>query len=106
MVGKSSRSRPGLDQLGMRDYDLHSFLDLPCIPGFPFRGVHAGAQNCRPNSFIRQNSMESGRDVMLLRVDSEYLATASFGEFFSDLFDESSFLRIELLFWKIYGSRQ
>jgi alkylation response protein AidB-like acyl-CoA dehydrogenase len=40
---------------------------------------------------------------MLLRLDSEHLATAPFGEFFSDFFDEFSFLRIELRFGKIAG---
>jgi hypothetical protein len=38
---------------------------------------------------------------MFLRVDGEYLASSSFGEFLSDLFDELSFLGIELLFRKI-----
>src|SRR6202007_1002879 len=85
----------------MRDYDLHSFLDLPSIPGLPFGGVYAGAQNCGSNSFVRQNALESGGDVMLLRVDNEYLTTASFGQFFSDLFDEFSFLGIQLRFGKI-----
>src|SRR6266567_599941 len=85
----------------MRDNNLNSFLDQPRVPGFALGGIYAGAQNCRANSFVCQNSLKSGRNVMLLCIDGEYLATASFGEFFSDLFDEFSFLRIELLFWKI-----
>jgi hypothetical protein len=38
---------------------------------------------------------------MLLRIDREHLATPSFGQLFSDFFEELSFLRIELLFGKI-----
>src|SRR5579863_10336464 len=45
--------------------------------------------------------MESARNVMLLRVDREYLTSPSFGQLSSDLFDEFSFLGIELHIWKI-----
>src|SRR5580698_8642189 len=89
----------------MRDDDLDAFLDLARIPSLPFRGVHARPQNCGANSFLRQNSLEMRRDVMLLRVDREHLTSPSFGQFFSDIFDELPFFGMEMLLGKIVGIR-
>ena len=50
--GEIQQVQTGLYELGMGDDNLHAILDLPCIPGFPFRGVHAGAQNSCANAFV------------------------------------------------------
>jgi len=38
---------------------------------------------------------------MFLRVHREHLAAPAFGKFLLDLLDQSSFLGIELVFWKV-----
>ena len=98
---KVEKIEAGFDQLGMRDYDLHAFLDLSRIPGFALRCVHARPQNCRANAFVAQNPLQPGRDVVFLRVHREHLAAAPFSEFFLDLLDQFSFFGIKLLFRKI-----
>lgn len=84
--------KPCFHQLRTGDHDLHALFDLACIPCLPLRRIDASPQDCGSDSGVRQDSLEPGGHVMLLRVDREHLATAPFRQFVLDLFDEFSFL--------------
>ena len=51
-------------------------FDLPGVPGLAFRGVHTRSQECRAESFVAQDSLKPGCDVVLLRVHRKDLAAA------------------------------
>ena len=83
----------------MRDYDLHSILQLSGIPGFPLGRVYTGAQDRRADSLVAQDSLNTGGDVVLLRVNGKDLTPASFCKFFLDLFDQPALFGINPVFW-------
>src|SRR5579885_2413470 len=85
----------------MGDYDLDTLFDLAGIPRLPLRRIHARAQDCRSDSLVHHDSLQSRGHIMLLGVDCEHLATAPFLQFVLDLFNELSFLRIKLIFREI-----
>src|SRR5881394_126128 len=79
-----------LNQLGMADDYLHSLFELPCVPHFALRGIHIGAQDRRADSFITQNPLQAGSNIVLARVNGKDLAASALRQFLLDLFDQSA----------------
>src|SRR5579863_1798278 len=87
----------------MADHYLDSVFDLSGVPGLTLGSVHTRSQNCRAESFVAQDSLQAGCNVVLLGVYREDLTPASFPELFPDLFDQSAFFGIDTVLGKVTG---
>jgi len=50
----------------MADHYLNSVFDLSGVPRLALGGINARAQNCRSKSFVTQDSLKAGGNVVLL----------------------------------------
>src|ERR1700722_4938150 len=89
----------------MADHYLHAVFDLSGVPCLALGGINARSQNGSVDSLVAQNSLQSGCDVVLLRVHGKDLASPSFRQFLLDLLDQFAFFGMDTILGKVAGLR-
>jgi hypothetical protein len=95
--GKGQQIQPCFDQFEMADHHLHAGLQLPVVPILSSAGWNRRAQDRDPDPLLPQYALVSQRYVPLSCTGGIDLATSPLLQFFFDVGDQSTLLRLERL---------